>query len=40
MGMQIQLKSLQSTGSEDQKFFYLVKDSFLSQHVLEPTCLC
>ena len=33
----IQWKSLQSTGSEDQKFFNLVQDSFLIQHVLEPT---
>ena len=32
-----QWKSLQSTGSEDQKYFYLVQDSFLTQHVLEPT---
>ena len=31
-----QWKSLQSTGSEDQKFFNLVQSSFLSQHVLEP----
>ena len=30
-------KSLQSFGSEDQKFLNLVQDSFLSQHVLEPT---
>ena len=33
----IQCKSQQSTGSEDQKFFNLVQDSFLTQHVLEPT---
>ena len=33
----IQLKSQQSTGSEDQKYFNLVQDSFLTQHVLEPT---
>ena len=33
----IQWKSLQSTGSEDQKFLNLVQDSFLIQHVLEPT---
>ena len=33
----IQWNSLQSTGSEDQKFFNLVQDSFLTQHVLEPT---
>ena len=25
------------TGSDDQKFFYLVQDSFLTQRVLEPT---
>ena len=33
----IQWKSIQSTGSEDQNFFNLVQDSFLTQHVLEPT---
>ena len=33
----IQWKSLQSTGSEGQKCFNLVQDSFLIQHVLEPT---
>ena len=33
----IQCKSLQSTGSEDQKCFNLVQDSFLTQHVFEPT---
>ena len=33
----IQWKSLQSTGSEDQKFLNLVQDCFLIQHVLEPT---
>ena len=33
----IQWKSQQSTGREDQKFFNLVQDSFLTQHVLEPT---
>ena len=27
--------SLQSTGREDKEFLNLVKDSFLSQHVLE-----
>ena len=37
MGVCIQWKSLQSTGSEDQKFFNLVQDSFLTQHELEPT---
>ena len=30
-------KSLQSTGGEDQQFLFLVQDSFLTQHVLEPT---
>ena len=33
----IQWTSLQSTGREDQEFFNLVQDSFLFQHVLEPT---
>ena len=33
----IQLKSLESTGSEDQLFILLIQDSFLTQHVLEPT---
>ena len=33
----IQWKSQQSTGSEDQRFLNLVQDSFLTQHVLEPT---
>ena len=32
-----QWKSLQSTGSEEQKVLNLVQDSFLTQHVLEPT---
>ena len=27
---------VQSTGSEDQKFYNLVQDSFLTQHMLEP----
>ena len=35
--VRIQWKSLQSTGSEDQKFLNLVQDSFLTQHVLERT---
>ena len=26
-----------STGSEDQQFIFLIQDSFLTQHVLEPT---
>ena len=34
---QIQWKSLESTGSEDQQFLFLIQDSFLTQHVLEPT---
>ena len=33
----IQRKSLQGTGSDDQKFLNLVQDSFLTQRVLEPT---
>ena len=33
----IQWKSLESTGGEDQQFLFLNQDSFLTQHVLEPT---
>ena len=33
----IQWKSLKSTGGENQQFLLLVQDSFLTQHVLEPT---
>ena len=33
----IQWTSLQSTGSDYQKFQNLVQDSFLTQHMLEPT---
>ena len=33
----IQWTSLQSTGRKDQEFLNLVQDSFLSQHVLEPS---
>ena len=33
----IQWKSLESTGGEDQQFLFLIHDSFLTQHVLEPT---
>ena len=33
----IQWKSLQSTGHEDHNFLVLTQDSFLPQHVLEPT---
>ena len=34
---QIQWKSLESTGGEDQQFLSLIQESFLTQHVLEPT---
>ena len=33
----IQWKSLESTGDVDQQFLFLIQDSFLTQHVLEPT---
>ena len=33
----IQWNSLESTGIEDQPFLFLIQDSFLTQHVLEPT---
>ena len=33
----IKWDSLQSTGVEDQMFVCLVQDTFLTQHVLEPT---
>ena len=33
----IQWKSLESTWGEDQQFKFLIQDSFLIQHVLEPT---
>ena len=33
----IQWQSLESTGGEDQQFIFLIQDSFLTQHVLEPT---
>ena len=33
----IQWKSLQSTGDEGQQFLFSIQDSFLIQHVLEPT---
>ena len=33
----IQWKSLASTGGEDQQFIFLIQESFLTQHVLEPT---
>ena len=33
----IQRKSLESTRGEDQQFLFLIQDSFLTQHMLEPT---
>ena len=33
----IQWNSLESTRSEDQQFLFLIQDSFLTQHMLEPT---
>ena len=33
----IQWNSLESTWIEDQQFIFLIQDSFLTQHVLEPT---
>ena len=33
----IQWKSLESTWGEDQQFLFLIQESFLTQHVLEPT---
>ena len=33
----IKLDTLQSTGLEDQKMVCLIRDNFLTQHVLEPT---
>ena len=33
----IQWNYLESTGIEDQQFLLLIQDSFLTQHVLEPT---
>ena len=35
--MEWKWKSLESTGGEDQQFIFLIQDSFLPQHVLEPT---
>ena len=32
-----QWKSLESTGGDDQQFLFLIQESFLTQHVLEPT---
>ena len=33
----IQWESLESTGGEDQQFLFLLQDSFVSPHMLEPT---
>ena len=33
----IQWKSVESTGGEDQQCLFLIQDSFLTQHELEPT---
>ena len=33
----IQWKSLESTWGEDQQFKFLIRESFLTQNVLEPT---
>ena len=33
----IQRESLESTGGADQQFLFLFQDSYLTQHVLEPT---
>ena len=33
----IQRKPLESTGGDDQQFLFLIQDSFLTKHVLEPT---
>ena len=33
----IQWKSLESSGGEDQQFLFLIQESFLTQHMLEPT---
>ena len=33
----MQWNYLESTGIEDQQFLFLIQDSFLTQHVLEPT---
>ena len=33
----IQWKSLERTGGEDQQVLFFIQDSFLTQHVLEPT---
>ena len=31
------MKYLESTGDEDQQFLFLIQESFLTQHGLEPT---
>ena len=36
----MQWKSLESTGGENQHFPFLIQESFLTQHVLEPTRKC
>ena len=33
----IHWKYLESTGGEEQQFIFLIQESFLTQHVLEPT---
>ena len=33
----IQWKYLESAGGEGQQFIFFIQDSFLTQHVLEPT---
>ena len=33
----IQLKSLESADVDDQQLIFLIQDSFLTKHVLEPT---
>ena len=33
----IQWKYIESTGGDDQQFLFLIQESFLTQHVLEPT---
>ena len=30
-------KSLESTGGDDPQFLFLIQESFLTQHVLDPT---
>ena len=33
----IHWKYVESTGGVDEQFLFLIQDSFLTQHVLEPT---